>query len=489
MNENTEIRNTENVSIISKLTNVDFLKSLIKPGIALIVSLLLLIMAFCPIIKYEQVNVYKDYEFYGDDDPDIEVFKTSMGISAAKYIGLFFDTLQSKSDKELKKSDLYDEMEDLEEEAWDEMEDLDDDENSTKAIEKLQLKYLYLTYRLSLQSKGISVNLVDILTLIFSIAYIVLAIALFALALLEILYKVLGDMLPIKAFCGKSKLMTTIICVLPAIVLLLYVLLFFGKSINSMALFSGTYYPVSIAGCAVFTLILSFACIIASMVLRVKAGEFALDKVARRRIVSAILAVIILCSICAPMFKLKLDGDFTYSGKNEKAGIKLDMFALSMYLEDYSDFFKDVIGYGGGISSGNLGGSNLTDEELEMTAPIALLAKYHDEEILSFNVVCFILYILVAVAAAAVLAVDTCNLATGACLKNRLVLPRTLSHIAIIVMTFFLVTFSFVFNEEFDEDVVTLSYAMNGIIMYFCTIFTLAYRPRKVKKAKKNVEE
>ena len=144
MNENTEIRTNEKSDIKSKLqelTNINFLKTLIKPGIALLISLLLLIMAFCPIIKYEQVNVYKDYELFGDDDPDIETFKTSIGISATKYIGLFFDTLKSDTYKELKKSDLYDKMEDLEDDILDAMEDMDEDENSSKEIEKLQLKY------------------------------------------------------------------------------------------------------------------------------------------------------------------------------------------------------------------------------------------------------------------------------------------------------------------------------------------------------------
>ena len=491
MNENTEIRTNEKSDIKSKLqelTNINFLKTLIKPGIALLISLLLLIMAFCPIIKYEQVNVYKDYELFGDDDPDIETFKTSIGISATKYIGLFFDTLKSDTYKELKKSDLYDKMEDLEDDILDAMEDMDEDENSSKEIEKLQLKYYYNLYRLALQSEDVSVSLIDILTFIFAIAYVLIAIALFAFALLNLLKKILGELLPV-GFAENKKLTSALLCLLPGVILALYVLLFFGKSINSIALYSGTLMLVSIAGCAVFSLILGFACIVALIVVRVKAGELVIDKVARRRIISVALAVVIILSIGSAMFNFKLYGDYTYSGKNETAGIKLDMYVLSMNLEDFSSFYKDVAGKIGNIGGGSAWGSNLTGEELETGATLALLTQYHEDEILSFNIVCITLFVIIALVCAAVVVIDSYNLTTGSCVNNRLVSLRVIAHLAALFMTFCLVVFAFAFDEDLSDEAAKISFTASSIIIYFASIFMIAYRPRRVKKAKNSAEQ
>ena len=56
-------------------------------------------------------------------------------------------------------------------------------------------------------------------------------------------------------------------------------------------------------------------------------------------------------------------------------------------------------------------------------------------------------------------------------------------------MTFCLVVFAFAFDEDLSDEAAKISFTASSIIIYFASIFMIAYRPRRVKKAKNSAEQ
>ena len=272
--------------IKAQKNNPAFLKMLA----ILLVSVLLLVAAFLPIIGYSTEEI-------DGDKLDCEI---DFNVSPLRNVIFFFDSLSDKEYDDLEDSDLYDDMEDIYEDLEDEI-DVDGRKiELTKKGERYLEKLAYLEIRLGLQSEFKVAKAPFLLGALASLAYIAFAVVLFVLSLKNCLAILSGKEVDL-----KKNLM--LLCAAPAAVILNY----FASSIATYSMYFDVMGEKKIGVGTVLGLVFSLLAIAALIVWAIFFDKAKLN-LKRLLVRSGILAVafVALMTLFMPLATVGLEGKF-----------------------------------------------------------------------------------------------------------------------------------------------------------------------------------
>lgn len=440
-------------------------KSFIKSAALVLISLLLLIFAFCPVINYSATEYFT---YYDDGDFEYEENKISIGHSAAKGVGLFFDALSSKSEKQLKKLDLYDDLEDVVEDLYEEKYDIEDGE-VTKKYQKLQKEYMDLTLRMTLKTEEVSPSLDGYFTPVFAIVYIIAAIALFLFSLLGLFYEVMGidNLTAIKLLSKESvsKLSLKLLAAIPGLILVIFAFMFVGFGMNDLYGLTGILFKSRLAVPAIISLVLSLGSFIALMVLRVIDKEMVIDKPVIRRIISVALALVFLFVAFAPFASAKMDGDYTVTEKSMKIYMNANTFQ-GFRIDDYS-----------ALRVVPTGASHYGLGDLDVD-----LIDDGEADVLKFVFTCMILpWLAMVIFAIVILVVNVYQLGTGLTKGKKQLAIRITNMVLSLVTSGILIFWALAF-ALIDNEYISGSFSMSFLFYIVIAILFLVFMPLDPKE-------
>ncbi len=274
-----------------------FLKTLI----ILVISGILLVSAFLPIVSYSTD------EFEGMDLDET----LTINMSPVRNVVLMFDSFANKDNEDIADSDLADEVNDLLKDLEDEIEaDYDDIEISSKGMRMIS-KMVYLELRMGLQSEDNAMRIPFIISSFASLAYIALVIVLFVFALLNFL----------AYFGGKEvniKKTVMFLCAIPAALILNYFATanaMYGVYMSQIAdgeLGVGTVLGIVFSVLAIAALI-TFAFVFDRVKFNLKRYLV--------RIGVLVVAFVALMSVFMPLSSVSLEGKF--AGRNSKTKVSV----------------------------------------------------------------------------------------------------------------------------------------------------------------------
>lgn len=330
------IDETDNVADMSRTASVERQKQvktstfnakglipLIRNSIVLLVAIAMLVMAFMPITKFS-------FDRFGYFSGYIHIPKSHVNISPIRAIDLMFTSMKINlvDDREELYEDLYDNIEDLREEHGEAFDDLNEGEDwedislsDRKEILAILDMIAYESYKVGISMENTSTAPQLYIAGIASFVYIAIAIALFVMAVLNLL----STFNIIKSKKGSIwKWTATLLAMIPATVVLLNYLYY-------MTFPSFTSDPPSLAGTAVATLIISGSAIFGIFVLRlVFTTNRSVSAIVKRSIVLAV-SVTVICLAFTPVLKTSV--------KAKPSGSDMERtFDYTVYAPLYVDF-------------------------------------------------------------------------------------------------------------------------------------------------------
>ncbi|MBQ9784605.1 MAG: zinc-ribbon domain-containing protein [Clostridia bacterium] len=312
-------------------------KRLIKLGIgalAFVLSFVMLILAFCPILRIVQP---------GD-------FEAEIKISPLQNIAFVFDAIQSKDYEDLQDTALYDRYEDAIEDFYDELDGNEDeyDDLSAKAKRLYNKCSVYQT-RLEMRGENFGLTPAMVIAAVLSLVYVLAAVALVAISLWYLLTVLLGtagigdklgSLRQSLSFLSASEesvkaYLVSAVCALPMLMISLFASMFMT--------FEGESFKTVIAGpgvCVIVFCAILFAGFIAEKVL---AKEFKLDRALVTRGIAFVCALLLTVLAFAPVISTKIRAEF--SGRSSEKTVRVGMSAsilTSWYLtKEVKDDLKD----------------------------------------------------------------------------------------------------------------------------------------------------
>ena len=292
--------------------------TLVRNSVILIVAITMLVFAFLPIIKFEA-------EYAG---VDIE-----LKISPVNQVVLLFDSFLTLDDEDIEETRLYERSEEIIETLYDEgITSIDDiSEEDKKLLSELSL----IVMRLMVQHEDFSAPVVYYVSSVFAIIYILNAVALLILALLNLFasLKLIGG-----AEDKMYKWTTRALTLTPVLLMTAFYCINISLGENLTPKMSGG---------AILTLILSSATILTAFVLR-----FVLNKSARTlrlipRAIAITLSIVVICLAFAPALQTSIHTTFNGSEKAKTAEIAMgaSFFTLYHVTDDVAEKLEDMIEY------------------------------------------------------------------------------------------------------------------------------------------------
>ena len=286
------------------------ISDIIRNSILIIVSLVMLILAFCPIL---QARVeYHDYEL-------------RVNMSAVDQITLLFDSFMEIEEEDFERTGMYKEYLAFADECSSFFYFLDEIKTNSVLGKELG-KLCFLWMRLNARHEDFSAPAVYYVAAIASVVYIVNAIALFVFSVLNLLtaLKVIKDE---KRRIFKWTVRT--LTIIPALLLIAY-------SAISVAICRGTT-PTMTSG-AINTLSISISAIIAFFILRL-----IFDKDTRRghiapRIIATVLSIVVICLSFLPVFSASVSTVFGNASYETTAIVKMSAsFFTAHHVDDETE--------------------------------------------------------------------------------------------------------------------------------------------------------
>ena len=463
-----------NESIVDTVKRKLKSRSFIKVAALALISVLLLVFAFLPLVRYQYTNVVViDY-----DDNEIEEYDVNVNIGAFNSVGNFFDALQSQSESKLENSALYDDIADKSEDLRDEMMDLyEDEEYFSKEAAKLTEDIVYDSYRLGLRSSDVSPAISNYIAVVLAIVYILAVIALCGSAVLNLIYE-LKDIDRIGGLDILRKdvtvpLFTKLICAVPVIICLLYMLIVSGNSVNNVG---SSYFDASMAFTAVLSVILALVGIVGGLVLRVLNKEIVIDKTVKTRVIAAAVALVCLFMICAPLYSVSIDEEAMADEKTGHASL------------DYS-FIHRMTKYEGGFYMGGSFGSSIQDAEADGFAYEAssFICAYEMEE--GGSALFVIIYL--AGLAVAILSSIVCYFSLLQMVEPQENAKRygalrvwtlVFAIIYLLINLLMVLGLNIMYEENLGEDSMSAGIGIGVVLIFALSIASLVFAPKKIKK-------
>lgn len=260
-------------------------------------SLVMFIMAFLPIYKVEQ---------------KISGEKVSVSINAIDNVIFMFDSFHSETYDELEDSDLYYQLEELEEEVEDIYEE---DGEITPEVQRIISKYAKIFARLNLRSEDVSTTPSIITNGIISLTYLVISAITFIFAVIKLL-----------ANLEVLRTNKNLLIVYKLLVLTL------GFAIILTALNVNTERLAKIGGGALTTFIVFGIAFTSIIILNILNGaKFKISNLITRSI-STIVAILVIALAFSPVFSAEITANFD-NGNKRTATTKFEN-------EIYEEFFS-----------------------------------------------------------------------------------------------------------------------------------------------------
>lgn len=339
------ITNETAVSKPKKLIDKNFIITLIRNSILLIVAITVFALSFAPVFSLKMQNKISD-------DYTVIDFDYKVNFSAIDGMVFMFDSFRSLDEEDITDSKLFEDLEELGEEFLGE--DLDDSSG-------ILAKCAKISYRLYLQSEECNTNLAIVLTAVISLLYV-----LFALAFLSV--SIFNFIATFGKFTSKkdkiSRATITMLAAVPSLAFIVYnsffvfikipnvfnIINFFGKSSVKYAMGSGT----------IATLIISSTAIAAITVLAFISRLHKTKSNIIKRAISATLALLVICMCFAPIATTSIRTVFEGKDKKSTANITLysstfanyflsesekeileDKLDSLYYIDDYEEMFEE----------------------------------------------------------------------------------------------------------------------------------------------------
>lgn len=308
----------DSVKMTPKIKKGAGIAAIIRNSIIMAVAVLLLVGSFLPIISLDNEEI----PMRGSMDADVDV---TFSLNAFQYITLFFDSFKDTDD--------IDDLNDVYSELVDEFRDFDDDdfENLTlKEKSKInQIFFISLRAVTQLDDGGPSVSLVA--STIFGILNIILCVALFVVALLNLLatFNIVNR--------GKAQLYkwtVALITASPAIILAAY--------------YAGSIYTGGrMSAMAIWSLICVVTVVIISMIFRYIFSNRDTVRNIVSRAIALVLSVVVFCLAFAPIFlvtfKTEVSGSYSDNEKNVTVSHKVSFFEGLAISNDEGEDFDSLI--------------------------------------------------------------------------------------------------------------------------------------------------
>ena len=295
------------------------ISDIIRNSILIIVSLVMLILAFCPIIS--AAVEYHEYELH-------------VNMSAVDQITLLFDSFMEIEEENLEHTKMYKEYLKMCDDYSSYFYFIDYSEVKANSVIARDLsKLCFLWMRLNARHEDFTAPAVYYIAAAASIVYIVNAIALFVFSILNLItaFKVIKD--------EKRRIFKWTVRALT----LTPTLLLIAFSAISVAICRGT--TPSMTSNAVNTLILSISAIIAFFVLRL-----IFDKSERKlrilpRIIATALSIVVICLSFSPVFSASVSTVFGNSSYETTAIVKMSAsFFTDHHVDDETkDEYEDQL--------------------------------------------------------------------------------------------------------------------------------------------------
>lgn len=304
---------------------------LIRNSLITAISLVMLIMAFLPIVSFD---VKDSLDAVGMDsllskiDNDDEIY---FNMNAFDFAAILFDTMKSYDEDDLYDSNLKDKLSDVMDELEDEI-DYDDEEISDKGIRLLD-KAFTLTLRYLCQSEEVSVTPAIVVLPVMAIVYILVALAAFVLSVLNLLSCFAFG----KKFADNRifKALVSLIAIVPVVVYALFYV--------STACFS----PVGMSGALVTMLVMSVVAIALLIVYSIifEKHEAKLKPVAR--IVACAVAALVIGLTFAPFANSNIKSEFKNTSSKKEVSISVgandfDSFIITESMDESLESMVDM---------------------------------------------------------------------------------------------------------------------------------------------------
>ena len=283
------------------------ISDIIRNSVLILVSLVMLILAFCPVVR--ATVKCQDYELH-------------VNVSAVNQITLLFDSMMEVEDEDFERTRMYKEYLELLDKYDSYLRFSDREIKENSAIDKDLSKFCFLWMRLNARHEDFSAPAVYYVAALASVVYIVNAIALFVLSILNLITT-------FNAIKDKEKRIfkwtVRVLTLTPTLLLIAY-------SAISVAICRGT--TPSLTRNAINTLTMSITAIIAFFVLRL-----IFDKDTKRghiapRIVATALSIVVICLSFSPVFTASVSSVFGNSSSKSTAIVKMSASFFTAYQVD-----------------------------------------------------------------------------------------------------------------------------------------------------------
>ncbi len=463
----------------------------IKSAALVLISFVLFILAFCPIVSYQSVDLLS----IGFED----TYSAGVGVGAPGAVGIFFESLQSKSSSDLA-DDLEDRLEDLEDDYNDLYEEYANDDFEEFGDEYTAIKHNVINtfFHESLKHKDVSVDIFSILSLILSIALIGVTGLCLVFSAWNLFCLVTDKENP-KATMMSAWIQRFLILI-PTLILTLFFLIVVGKNINNVSAEFGVCYLVSIAGSAVVAIVLSILAIGGLVAFKVINKELTIDKKWIIRAVSAAAAFIIVCLGNASLFSVSATIDEDHSLNVSMNPYLFGLCASSADFHAADDLISDsaFLSMLPGRNVQNFADSlsyqdtdNITDKELSAVLPVSIAMSLSSESRLddsaavatSFLLFFVFFFLIFVFFSAAVFYFDVNRMLEPQKAKGRGVGFR----VTTLVLSAILLLISLIFASAMQFGIGSAGSSTVGlgiVVIFVLSIVSIIFRPKKDKQKK-----
>lgn len=274
-------------AVVSRLLTVKFFRN----AAILLLSLLVLLTAFLPFVKLDTGTELS--EMFG------EPMKIEFRFSGIDFITLFFDSLHNDTAKQIEESRLNDKLLDATAEMAQAFESVEDVNDLTREQKHLVERVIHLGLRLTSRSEDAAFAPSLLLAAVTSFLYMTFAVGFVAVALLNLLWHLLGrrDLIGVTLRC---------LVLVPGATLALH----FAARIAV----GNTFFRVAPAGTVIGTVIAAVLLIVATMVIGLVTGTVRFRAGAAVRTFATCVCAFVMLSVLLPApVSVKLTGKFPSS--------------------------------------------------------------------------------------------------------------------------------------------------------------------------------
>ena len=313
--------------------NTKKLLSLGVAALAFVLSFVMLILAFCPILKEIQPGS----------------LEAELKISPLQNVAFVFDAIQSKDYEDLEDTLLYERYEDAAEEFYDELDgDEDDYDDLSAKAKRLYNKCSILQTRLAMRTDTVGLNPSMLIAAVLSLVYVLVAAALFALSAWYLLTLLLGtegigeklEGLRSLSFLNKpeacvKKYLIAALCALPMVAIALFGTMFMT--------FEGESLKTVIAGPGVCVIVFSALLFGGLIAERMLAGECKLDRALITCGIAFVCALLLTVLAFAPVIRANIKAEFDGRSTKKTAHTSMSASALTSWFvtKETKDQLKD----------------------------------------------------------------------------------------------------------------------------------------------------